>query len=162
MNKVRRLPSNRVRKMSSGKEPSDHDPLSLVKRFLAQRGFVPDDCLEQMNSEIVTWSVKLREEEELEVTLEGLHNSVETTIYMGVNVLPVPLKGLTDVLVAALTVADTLIGAKLSLVNYDLVISITLYLSNLTIDDLDYNYELLFKQKAGLLESISQELQKFS
>ena len=77
---------------------------------------------------------------------------------MGVNVVAVPLADGARVLVAALTVADTLIGAKLSLVNYDLVLSVTVYTANMGVDEVDYFYELISRQKVGVQEAISEEL----
>lgn len=123
-----------------------------------RRGFDPDECLQQRTADIATWSVPLSGEEELEISLEGLNRPAETTLYMGVNVLTVPIKDSSAVLAAALIVADTLIGAKISLVNYDLVLSVTVYTANMGVDEVDYLYELLTRQKGGIQEAIAEEL----
>ena len=59
---------------------------------------------------------------------------------------------------AALTVSDTLIGAKLSLVNYDLVLSVTSYTANMSVDDIDYYYEIITRQKLGVRDAIENEM----
>ena len=129
-----------------------------MQEFLIRRGVNPDECLQQRTADIATWSVSLSDEEELEITLEGLNRAPEATLYMGVNVYAVPLSNCHAVLAAALTVADTLIGAKLSLVNYDLVLSVTVYTANMGVDDIDYYYELLMRQRGGVQEAITEEL----
>ena len=153
MVKVRKLKSANIRKITGGK-----DPTRIVEEFLARRSFDPEECLQQRTGDIATWSVPLSEEEELEITLEGLSRATETTLYMGINVFAVPLMNLQNVLIATLVVSDTLIGAKLSLVNYDLVLSITSYTANMGVDDIDYFYELLLRQKPGVHDAILEEL----
>ena len=78
---------------------------------------------------------------------------------MGINVMSVPIKYTESFLASALAVADTLIGAKLSLVNYDLVLSTTIYTANMGIDDVDYYYELVMRQKSGIQETIMDEIE---
>ena len=153
MAKVRKIGSARIKKITGGKDPS-----RIVEEFLVKRGFNPDECLQQRTSEIGTWSIPLSDEEELEITLEGLNRPTETTLYMGVNIFSVPIKNSNVTLAAALTVADTLIGAKLSLVNYDLVLSVTHYTSEMGLDDVDYYFELLFRQKSIVQEAIIEEV----
>ncbi len=153
MAKIRKLSSARIKRLSGGK-----NPVRLVEEFMERRGFDAEESLQQKTSDIGTWSVPLSEEEELEITLEGLCRLPETTLYMGVNILSVPVRELQDTLYAALTVADTLIGAKLSLVNYDIVLSITQYTSHLVVDDLDYYFELLSRQKVIIKDAIFEEL----
>lgn len=153
MAKVRKIGSARIRKIPGGK-----DPTRLVEEFMVRRGFDPDDCIQQRTSDAVTWSVPLSGDEELEITIEGLNRSPETTLYMGVNVAAVPIRDSHDVLVAALTVADTLIGAKLSLVNYDLVLSVTVYTANISAEKIDYYYELITRQKTSIHDAIIEEL----
>ncbi|MCB0346332.1 MAG: hypothetical protein KDD66_14530 [Bdellovibrionales bacterium] len=153
MAKVRKMPNTRIRKISGGKEP-----LRLVEEFMVRRGFDPAECLQQRTGDIASWSVPLNGDEELEVSLEGLNRPAETTLYMGVNVLSVPLKDSQRCLAAALAVADTLIGAKLSLVNYDLVLSVTIYTANMSLNEIDYMYELLCMQKPGVQDAISDEM----
>lgn len=153
MSKVRKIAPARIRKITGGK-----DPTRLVEEFMIRRGFNPDECLQQRTSDLAQWLVPLSDDEDLEITLEGLSRPPETTLYMGVNVVAVPLADGARVLVAALTVADTLIGAKLSLVNYDLVLSVTVYTANMGVDEVDYFYELISRQKVGVQEAISEEL----
>ena len=153
MAKIRKISSARMKRLSGGK-----NPIKLVQEFMKNRGFDFEGSLQQKTSDIATWSLPLSEEEELEITLEGLSRLPETTLYMGVNILSVPVRELQDTLYAALTVADTLIGAKLSLVNYDIVLSITQYTSHLVVDDLDYYYELLARQKGVIKDAIFEEL----
>jgi hypothetical protein len=153
MSKIRKLGSARIRKITGGK-----DPARLISEFMTRRGFDPEECLQQRTSEIVQWLVPLSEEEDLEITIEGLNRPAESTLYMGLNVMSVPIRDAHEVLAIALAAADTLIGAKLSLVNYDLVISVTVYTANLGIDDIDYNYELITRQKQSMLDTITDEL----
>lgn len=149
MAKIRRIGTAKIKKIPGGKEP-----VRLVEEFLVRRGFNPDDCLQQRNSESATWSIPLSDEEELEITLEGLNRPSETTLYMGVNVMPVPVKNLHETLVAALVVADTLIAAKLSLVNFDLVLSVTQYTSDIGVEEIDYFFEIVSRQKDMIREAI--------
>lgn len=153
MTKIRKITPNRIRKISGGK-----DPTRLVEDFLIRRGFNPDDCLQQRTADIATWSVPVSEDEELEITLEGLTRTIDSTLYIGVNVCGVPLQDTQNFLSAALTVADTLIGAKLSVVNYDLVLSVTAYAENLSAERIDYFYELIFKQKASVYDAVLEEM----
>ena len=152
MAKVRRIGTTKIKKITGGK-----DPTRIVEEFMVKRGFDPEDCLQQRTSEIVTWSVPLSDEEELEITIEGLNRPTESTLYMGVNILSVPVKNCHETLAAALTVADTLIGGKISLVNYDLVLSVTQYTSNMAVDDVDYFFEIIFRQKNIIQEAIIEE-----
>jgi hypothetical protein len=154
MSKIRKIQSARIRKITGGK-----DPTRLVEEFMIRRGFDPEECLQQRTSDIATWSVTLADDEELEISLEGLNRPMETTLYMGLNVLAVPIKDSQKYLTAALIVADTLIGAKLSLVNYDLVLSVTVYAANMGPDDIDFCYEIITRQKVGVQEAITEEIE---
>lgn len=153
MSKVKKLGPAKIRKITGGK-----DPARVVEEFMARRGFDPEECLQQRTADLAQWLVPLGDEEDLEITLEGLNRPPETTLYMGVNVLSVPLRDVQRVLYAALTVADTLIGAKLSLVNYDVVLSVTAYTSNMGVDEIDYYYELITRQKSTVHDAINDEL----
>ncbi len=153
MGKIKKMVPTRIRKITGGK-----DPTRIVEEFMMRRGFDPEECLQQRSPELAQWLVPLNEEEDLEITLEGLNRPPETTLYMGVNVLAVPLADTSAFFYAALAVADTLIGAKLSLVNYDLVLSITMYIANMGVDEIDYFYELITRQKAGVHDAINLEL----
>ena len=153
MSKVRKISQARIRKITGGK-----DPTRLVEEFMVRRGFDPDECLQQRTSDLAQWLVPLGDDEDLEITLEGLGRQLETTLYMGVNVLGIPIRDTHNFLYAALTVADTLIGAKLSIVNYDLVLSVTSYTANMGVDEIDYYYELITRQKSSVQEAIAEEL----
>ena len=155
MSKVRKIAPARIRKITGGK-----DPTRLVEEFMIRRGFDPEECLQQRTADIATWSLPITDEEELEITLEGLGRPAETTLYMGLNVASVPIKDCERFLAAALMVADTLIGAKLSLVNYDLVLSVTLYTANMGAEEIDYFYELISRQKNGVNDAISEEFDR--
>jgi len=150
--KIRKISQAKIRKLPGGRDPARN-----IEEFLLRRGFDPEECLHLRTNEISTWSVPLNEEEELELTLESLGRPAETTLYIGLNVCGVPLKGTADFLAAALTVADTLVGTKLSLVNYDLVISVTVYTENLSGESIDYYYELITRQKNSAYELIMEE-----
>ncbi len=152
--KIRKISQAKIRKLPGGRDPARN-----IEEFLLRRGFDPEECLHLRTNDISTWSVPLNEEEELEVTLEALGRPSETTLYMGLNVCGVPLKDTSNFLSAALTVADTLVGAKLSIVNYDLVISVTVYTENLTGESIDYYYELITKQKNSCYELIMEEME---
>jgi hypothetical protein len=153
MSKIRKIAPARIRKITGGKDPS-----RLVEEFMIRRGFDPEECLQQRTTDLCQWLVPLSEDEDLEITLEGLNRPPETTLYMGVNVLAIPVRDSHKFLYAALAVSDTLIGAKLSLFNYDLVLSVTSYTANMGIDDIDYYYELITRQKSGIQEAILEEL----
>jgi hypothetical protein len=153
MAKIKKMVPTRIRKITGGK-----DPTRLVEEFMIRRGFDPDECLQQRTSDIATWSVPLKEEEELEITLEGLGIPAETTLYMGLNVFAVPIRDCQRLVVTALTLADSLIGVKLSLVNYDLVLSVTVYTANMAADELDYFYELITRQRTIVQDTLNEEL----
>ncbi|MBL7663072.1 hypothetical protein JNK13_10020 [bacterium] len=153
MGKLKKLPSPKIRKITGGKEPA-----KLVEEFLVSRGFNPEECLQQRSADAASWSVPIAPEEELEISIEGLGRTNETTIYMGINIMTIPTKNFHNALVAALTVADTLIGAKLSLVNYDLVLSITSYANDIGAHDLDYLFELISKQKTHIYDALIDEI----
>lgn len=153
MSKVKKIAPARIRKITGGK-----DPARSVEEFMVRRGFDPDDCLQQRTGDVATWLVPLGEEEELEITLEALSAPNETTLYMGLNIFSVPLKNAYRVLHTALSVADSLIGVKLSLVNYDLVLSVTTYTASMGVDEVDYFFELITRQKSVACEAISEEL----
>jgi hypothetical protein len=154
MSKVRSMPPPKIRRITGGKDPS-----RIVEEFMLRRGFQPEECLQQKTHDLAVWSVHLSDDDELEISLEATNRPMETTLYLGVNIISVPLKKTVDFLTAALSVADTLIGAKLSLVNYDLVISTTLYASEVTLEEIDYHYELIMRQKSSVEEALLAELE---
>lgn len=144
--------NSRVRKL-----PARKDPVGQVTSFLRGRGIDGAKYLQQKTTELATWSVPLSDDEELEISLEGLRATVETTLYIGVNLMPVPLKQTQEFLTAVLSVSDTLIGAKLSLVNYDVVLSATEYLDPNKSEQIDYLFELITRQKDTVYNAILEE-----
>ncbi len=152
--KIRKFSPSRLRRVGLVRGVPDKDPFLLVSEFLTLKGFNAETCLQHKTNDVATWSVNIGVEQELEITLEGLKTPAETTLYIGLNIIAVPLTNLTDFLVTALTLADALIGAKISLVNYDLVLSTTVYVSSLTIDDVDYIYESLLRQRKGIVDTL--------
>jgi hypothetical protein len=141
MGKVKKFSNSNIRKISGGK-----DPIRLVEDFVLRRGFDPDEVCKENNGDTAQWMLSLGDGEELEVLVEGLKRPNETTIYMGVNVATVPIRGAHELLAAALEIADGLVGIKLSLVGYFLVLSASLGASGMTVDDLDYHFKLITAQ----------------
>lgn len=142
-----------IRKITGGK-----DPLHLVQDFIVHRGFDPGECLKQKTADNARWMVPLGGDEELEVLIEGLRASSETTIYMGVNVVTVPIRGAADLLAAALQVADGLVGIKVSLVGHYLVLSASLAAAGMSVEDLEYHYNLITAQQTWFKETLIDEL----
>lgn len=153
MSKIRKITPKRIQKIRGGKDPS-----LILEKFMEARGFSPEDYLQKRTADIAQWLIPLGNEEDLEITLEGLTRSSQSTLYMGLNIYAVPLSNTQKVLAAALQVADTLIGAKLSLVNYDIVLSNTTYADSLSVEDVDYNFELLLRQKSTVKDALNEEL----
>ena len=152
--KVRNISSSkRIRKISGGK-----DPVKLVDEFVIRQGYEEDNISKHSSAQLVTWTVWLSNEEMLEIALEGLGSSLETTMYIGVNVLSIPITKAAQVMAAVLTVADSLISAKLSLVDYDIVLSSTIYASNINMEDIEYLHELVIRQKEWVQEAVVEEL----
>jgi len=142
-----------IRKITGGR-----DPVHLVEEFIARRGFDPDECLKSKTPDNARWMVPLGGEEELEVLVEGLKTSGETTIYMGVNVVTVPIRGGNDLLAAALQVADGLVGIKVSLVGHYLVLSASSAAAGMSVEDLEYHYNLISAQETWFKETLIDEL----
>ena len=153
MGKVKKFPGLKVRKIAGGK-----DPVKLVDEFILRRGFDPGECLAEKTPETIRWMLKLGDDEELEVLVESLHKPAETTIYMGVNIATVPIRGAYDMMAAALEIADGLVGIKVSLVGHFLVLSASLGLAGVSVEDLDYNYKLIVAQQSWFKEALSEEL----
>lgn len=153
MTKIRKFSVPHIKRITGGK-----DPVNQIEEFLRRNNF--DSCASVVGrtKETVSWSLALSEEEELEITLESLNRPQETTLYMGVNIFSVPVIGAHDILAAALIVADTLVGAKLSLVNHDLVLSISSYAYDLREEDIEYYYKFIIKQKRIVIDLIVDEL----
>jgi hypothetical protein len=153
MGKIKKFRTADIRQIPGGK-----DPIRIVEEFITRRGFDPEACCREKNPETAQWMLSLGDGEELEVLAEGLKRPAETTIYMGVNVAIVPIRGCHELLPAALEIADGLVGIKLSLVGYFLVLSATLGASGVSSEDLDYHFKLITAQQAWFREALAEEL----
>lgn len=153
MGKIKKFTGLSVRKITGGK-----DPVHLVEDFIVRRGFDPSECKRERDADSARWMVNIGDGEELEVLIEGLKRPAETTIYMGINIATVPLRGAHDFVVAALEIADGLVGIKVSLVGHYLVLSASLGASGIGIDDIDYHYKLITAQQSWFREALADEL----
>lgn len=153
VSKIRKFAELNIRKIAGGR-----DPLRVVEEFLLKRGFDPEKCQREKSGEMARWMVPLKGEEELEILLEGLRKPSDTTLYMGLNIVTVPIRGSADMLAAALEIADGLVGIKVSLVGHYLVLSSSLSGSSLTVEELDYNLRLIEAQEGWFRETLSAEL----
>ena len=154
MGKIRKFAELNIRKIVGGK-----DPIRVVEDFIARRGFDPDKCLKEKGQEEHRWLIKISDDQELEILVESIRKPQETTIYMGVNIIPVPIRGAAEVLAAALEIADGLVGIKVSLVGHYLVLSASLSASGVTIDELDLNFQLIEAQRGWFRDALATELE---
>ncbi|MBX7136336.1 MAG: hypothetical protein K1X83_00025 [Oligoflexia bacterium] len=153
MGKIKKFAVINIRKITGGK-----DPIRLVEEFILRRGFDPDECSKEKTPDNARWMLTLQNGEELEVLVEGIKKPSETTIYMGVNVATVPVRGSGDVLAAALEIADGLVGIKVSLVGHYLVLSASLGAAGMTVEDMDYHFKLIEAQESWFKEALADEL----
>ncbi len=153
MTKIKKFAVPGIRQISGGK-----DPLRLVKDFILRLGFDPDQCQREATTENSRWMISTGEDEDLEVLVEGLRNKTETTVYMGVNIATVPIRGGYEMLAAALEIADGLIGIKVSVVGHYLVLSASLGAADITVDDLEYHYKLIAAQRNWFRDALADEL----
>ena len=142
-----------IRKISGGK-----DPLNIVEEFIIRRGYDPDSCSQHKSVDSARWVVPIGSDEELEILAEGLKNPDETTVYMGVNVMVIPVRGAFDILAATLQVADGLVGVKVSLVGHYIVLSATLGAAGTSVEELDYHLNLINAQVNWFRETVADEL----
>ena len=77
---------------------------------------------------------------------------------MGVNVAIVPVRNCNEFLAAALEIADGLVGIKVSLVGHYLVLSSSFAAGGISIEDFDYNYEIIAAQQNWFKEALADEL----
>ncbi len=150
---AKKFASLSIRKIAGGK-----DPVRLVEEFIAKRGFDPEKTCQHRSADSVRWMLGLGNEEDLEILAEGLKVAAETTIYMGINVMTVPVRGSHDLLAAALQIADGLIGIKVSLVGHYLVLSASMGASGLSVEELDYNFKLITAQQPWFKEALTDEM----
>lgn len=142
-----------IRKITGGR-----DPVVMVEDFIVKLGFDPAKCKKDQTPDLKRWMLAISEGEELELLLEGLRQPNESTVYMGINVMPVPIRGADEVLAAALEVADGLVGVKVSLVGHYLVMSAGLPTAGLSVDELEYFYKLIIAQLPWFKEAVAEEL----
>lgn len=153
MGKIKKFTAANIRKIVGGR-----DPLRAVEEFILSLGHDPDEAKKEANGESIRWMVTLAERQELEVLLEGVKKASDTTVYLGVNVAAVPLRSAHDVLVAALEIADGLVGVKVSLVGHFLVLSATLPASDIGTEELEYHYHLIAAQIEWFRQALAAEL----
>jgi len=153
MGKIKKFASIGIRKIAGGK-----DPVRLVEEFILRLNFDPEDARKQKSPDNIRWMLTLSEGEELEILLESLKVPAETTVYMGVNIATVPIRGAQDMLVAALEIADGLVGIKVSLVGHFLVLSSSLGAAGLSLEDLDYHFRLITAQQGWFRQALADEL----
>lgn len=153
MAKVKKFSKVGIRKIRGGK-----DPIKLVEDFMLRMGHDPDTTAQERASDSARWMVQLADGEELEVLVEGFKKPSETTIYMGLNVATVPIRGGGEMLAAALEIADGLVGIKVSLVGHYLVLSASLGLAGLNVEDLEYSFRLITAQQQWFREALAEEL----
>jgi len=154
MGKIRKFAELNIRKIVGGK-----DPVRVVEDFIVRRGFEPSKCLKEKDLDQTRWMIRIKDEEDLEILIESARKPQETTIYMGVNIITIPIRGAHDVLAAALEIADGLVGIKVSLVGHYLVLSASMSAQGVTIDDLDYNFRLIEAQQTWFRDALATELQ---
>lgn len=153
MGKVKKFKALGIKKITGGK-----DPVNLVEEFILRRGFDPELCRRERSADFVRWMLEVNDDEELEVLVESLRKPSSTTIYMGINILTVPLRGAHEILVAALKIADGLVAIKVSLVGHELVLSASMAMADIALEDLDFYYRLITAQQSWFREELLTEL----
>jgi hypothetical protein len=153
MGKIKKFAAINIKKIVGGR-----DPVRVVEEFLLKLNVDPDAVLKDKSVDSARWLVPLNKENELEVLVENIRSAQETTFYLGINVMTVPIRGSADLLAAALEIADGLVGIKLSLVGYYLVLSATLGGADIAVDDLEYHYRLMTAQRRWFLDALSDEI----
>lgn len=153
MGKVKKFAAINIKKIPGGK-----DPVRLIEDFILRHGFDPDECRKEHSPEFIRWMVSVSEEQDLEIFLDSVQRPVETTVYLGVNIGIVPIRGSSDFLAAALEIADGLIGVKISLVGHYLVLSASMGISTLSADELDYTFKLIQAQQSWFIRALTEEL----
>jgi len=153
MGAIKKFTKRGLRSIAGGKSP-----LRIVEELIARKGFDPDECKTEESPSSVRWMFTVRDNCELEILIEGRESKEDTTVYLGLNVLTVPIKGANDVLAAALEVADGLIGVKVSLVGHYLVLSAGLSAQGVTVEDLEYHVRLIDAQEQWFREAVAANL----
>jgi hypothetical protein len=154
MGKIKNFAALNIRKITGGR-----DPARVIEDFLTRRGLNAAECQKEKTPEHIRWMLALRDNEELEILIEGLRKPSETTIYMGVNIVTVPIRGAYEMLTAALEIADGLVGIKVSLVGHYLVLSASLSAVGISVEDLEYNFKLIEAQQVWFRDALAAELE---
>ncbi len=134
-----------------------HDPLKIVRHFLKTKGYDPDKTLKENTPNSCRWMVDVGDGQELEIFLDKIQKSAEATVYMGINIVTVPIREIQNFLVSALEISDGLIGVKLGIVGYFLILSVGLGAEKITYEELDYNLRLILAQKDWVKEALLEE-----
>ena len=153
MGKIKKFTAINIKKLVGGK-----DPIRAVEEFLLKINADPDACKRERTGDHARWMVSVGEEVDLEILIENLKKTQETTVYLGVNILAIPIRGAFDVMGAALEIADGLVGLKVSLVGHFLVLSATLGAADISADDIEYHYKLITAQRGWFLDALTDEL----
>lgn len=153
ISKLKSLTSFNIRKIVGGKEP-----VKLIEELINRRGHDPQECMREHTGDFCRWMVPLREDQELEILVDGLKKTHETSVYLGLNVAIVPLRRTQEFLVAALELADGLVGIKVSLIGHYLVLSYCAPIGSMSPEDLEYSLSLVESQQSWFCENLSQEL----
>ena len=154
MSRIKTFAASNFRSIIGGK-----DPFVIIEEFIAQLKFDPDECERERTSDSGRWMLDLDETgRELEVILEGAKKSNECSVYLGVNIISVPIRGSADLLAAALEIADGLVGTKVSLVGHYLVLSAAVAMAGISAEDLVYYYKLIEVQLDWFRDTLIEEL----
>ena len=143
------------KKITGGK-----DPVRLVEEFIVRIGFDPEKCNSLRGPDNCRWMISFGDGKELEILLEELKKPPQTKIYMGINVITVPLKGAYNLLVTALEVADGLIGVKISLVGHYIVLSTAIGAIETSLEDLENKYKLVIEHEKWFRDTLLEEVGK--
>jgi hypothetical protein len=155
MGKIQKFVNLNIRKITGGK-----DPERVISEFIGKINFDPEEALKDSEHDHRRWMLELGDQRELEILLERIKKPHEATLYMGINVAIVPIRGGYEMLAAALEIADGLIGVKVSLVGHYLVISASFSASELSVDELEYQFKMLTAQQEWFSKTLARELEK--
>ncbi len=152
MVKVKRFNTSVLGEMLIGR-----DPLKIVRHFLKSKGYNADETLKEQTPNSCRWMVDIDDGQELEIFLDKIQKPAEATVYMGINIVTVPIRETQNFLVSALEIADGLIGVKLGIVGYFLILSVGLGAERITYEELEYNLRLIVAQKDWVRDALLDE-----
>ncbi len=153
MGKVKKLAPLKIRKLAGGR-----DPQRVIEEFILKLGHEPDKCAKEHTGDIGRWLLPVAPDKELEILADGLRKSGDATLYLGIDIVNVPMRNANEMLVAALQLADGLIGIKLSLVGHYLVLSATITAYDISVDELEFYYTLITEQQPWFCMALAEEL----